>query len=150
MLDQMREASVEKDLKRLLSNVTMQLDSIKRGYQTFGEAQTELVKQYPGMVMAELNKYENLILTYFSVQRTNNVIEEEDEVVDNMSQMTEEISGTTNRESVVPATQTISSLKQSMTGKLLTLHIQSSISRREITTSIVIVPIILFNVDTYS
>lgn len=124
MLDQMREASAEKDLKRLLSNVTMQLDSIKRGYQTFSEAQTELVKQYPGMVTAELNKYENLILTFFSVQRSSNVIEEEDEITDNFSQITEEISGVTNSESsavpaAVPAQQSTTNLKQSMTGKSL-------------------------------
>ena len=113
MLDQMREASAEKDLKRLLSNVTMQLDSIKRGYQTFGEAQTELVKQYPGMVTAELNKYESLILTYFSVQRTNNVIEEEDETVDTLNHMNEEISGTTNTES---GQASVSAVKQSTAG----------------------------------
>jgi hypothetical protein len=64
----MREASAEKDLKRLLGNVSNQLDLIKRGYITFGEAQSELVKQYPKMVNDELKRYQNALYAYFSIQ----------------------------------------------------------------------------------
>ena len=57
ILDQMREASTEKDLKRLMGNVHLQLEAIKRGYATFKDSQIELVKQYPLMVKDELKKY---------------------------------------------------------------------------------------------
>lgn len=67
ILDQIREASTEKDLKRLLTNVGMQLDAIKRGYLSFKEAQLELIKQYPQMVKEELRKYEHAVYRFFSV-----------------------------------------------------------------------------------
>ena len=67
----MREASNERDLKKLLVNITMQLESIKRSYHTFNEAQLELVKQYPQMVRDELQRYENQLFTYFSVGRNS-------------------------------------------------------------------------------
>ena len=40
ILDQLREASSEKDLKRFLANVSFQLDAIQRGYVSFRDAQT--------------------------------------------------------------------------------------------------------------
>jgi hypothetical protein len=63
----MREASNEKDLKRLLSNVQLQLDAIKRGYITFRDSQLELVKQYPEMIKEELKKYRQSILKNFNI-----------------------------------------------------------------------------------
>lgn len=65
ILDQMRESSSEKDLKRLLSNVALQLDAIKRGYQTFRDAQLEIVKLYPDMVADELDRYANAVQKFF-------------------------------------------------------------------------------------
>lgn len=64
-MDQMRESSTEKDLKRLLGNVALQLDAIKRGYQTFQDAQLEIVKKYPEMVSQELAQYENSVRRFF-------------------------------------------------------------------------------------
>lgn len=64
----MREASSEKDLKRLLGNVSLQLDAIKRGYHAFSEAQLELVKKYPDMIRDELSKYQDSVYRFFSVQ----------------------------------------------------------------------------------
>lgn len=68
ILDQMRESSTEKDLRRLLSNVSVQLESIKRGYLTFKESQLDLVKQYPTMVREELQKYQDNVFKFFSIQ----------------------------------------------------------------------------------
>lgn len=67
----MREASNEKDLKRYLSNVALQLDAIKRGYVTFKDSQLELVKQYPEMVNDELEKYKNSVYKFFSITTTS-------------------------------------------------------------------------------
>ena len=64
----MREASSEKDLKRLLANVGIQLEAIKRGYFSFRDAQLELVKQYPQMVEEELLRYQDGIFKFFSIQ----------------------------------------------------------------------------------
>lgn len=63
----MRESSTEKDLKRLLGNVSIQLEAIKRGYLSFKDSQLELVKQYPEMVKDELLKYEEAVLKFFSL-----------------------------------------------------------------------------------
>lgn len=68
ILDQMRESSSEKDLKRLLSNVSMQLEAIKRGYETFHDAQIEIVRNYPEMVVDELKKYKNALYKFFSIK----------------------------------------------------------------------------------
>ena len=67
ILDQMREASSEKDLKRLMANVAMQLDAIRRGYVNFKESQLDLIKQYPNMIRDELHSYEDSILNFFSI-----------------------------------------------------------------------------------
>lgn len=65
ILDQMRESSSEKDLKRLLSNVSLQLDAIKRGYHSFRDAQLELIAKYPEMVDEELSRYRESVRSYF-------------------------------------------------------------------------------------
>jgi uncharacterized tellurite resistance protein B-like protein len=72
ILDQLREASSEKDLKRFLANVSFQLDAIQRGYVSFRDAQTELVKQYPDMVNDELNKYKEMLFKFFAISPTEN------------------------------------------------------------------------------
>ena len=64
----MRESSSEKDLKRLLSNVSMQLEAIKRGYETFHDAQIDIVRNYPEMVVDELKKYKNALYKFFSIK----------------------------------------------------------------------------------
>ena len=64
----MRESSSEKDLKRLLSNVSVQLDAIKRCYFAFKDSQLELVSQYPQMVKEELQKYQEGVFKFFSIQ----------------------------------------------------------------------------------
>ena len=71
-MDQLREASSEKDLKRFLANVSFQLDAIQRGYVSFRDAQIELVKQYPEMVNEELNKYKELLFKFFAISPTEN------------------------------------------------------------------------------
>ncbi len=85
ILDQMREASAEKDLKRLMANVDMQLESIERAYRSFGEAQQELVKRYPEMVRDELQRYEDLLMEYFGLRRDRGVEAEAGEVQENGS-----------------------------------------------------------------
>ena len=67
----MRESSSEKDLKRLMGNVNLQLEAIKRGYATFKDSQLELVKQYPSMVKEELKKYEENLYKFFSILKTS-------------------------------------------------------------------------------
>lgn len=69
ILDQMRESSNEKDLKKLLQNVSQQLDIIKNGYFSFRDSQIELLKQYPIMVKDELEKYEEALLNFFSIAK---------------------------------------------------------------------------------
>lgn len=69
-MDQLREASSEKDLKRFLANVSFQLDAIQRGYVSFRDAQIELVKQYPDMVNEELNKYKEMLFKFFAISPT--------------------------------------------------------------------------------
>ena len=64
----MREASNEKDLKRLLQNVQLQLDAIKRGYGTFKESQFELIKQYPQMIK-EVMKFLKTLATIITLQQ---------------------------------------------------------------------------------
>jgi hypothetical protein len=76
----MRQSSNEKDLKRLLSNVSIHLEAIKRGYFTFKESQIELVNQYPQMVNEELLKYQESVFKFFSIQiDPSKIIMEEDE-----------------------------------------------------------------------
>ncbi len=65
----MREASNEKDLRRLLQNVSMQLDAIRRGYITFKDSQLDLVKQYPEMIKDELKKYRDSVLKFFNIDK---------------------------------------------------------------------------------
>lgn len=67
ILDQMRESSTEKDLKRLLGNVSLQLDAIQRGYHTFRDAQLEIVKKYPDMIGEELTRYDTSVRRFFLV-----------------------------------------------------------------------------------
>lgn len=69
ILDQMRESSNEKDLKKLLLNVSQQLDVIKNGYFIFRDSQMELLKQYPVMVRDELEKYEEAMFKFFSITK---------------------------------------------------------------------------------
>lgn len=69
ILDQMRESSSEKDLKRLLTNVNMQLDAIKKGYQTFHDSQIDIVNTYPEMVSEELKKYKSALYKLFSIKQ---------------------------------------------------------------------------------
>ena len=78
----MRESSSEKDLKRLLSNVSIQLEAIKRGYLVFKDSQLELVKQYPQMVKEELHKYQENVFKFFSIQSDSSRIMEENEAED--------------------------------------------------------------------
>ena len=95
----MREASAEKDLKRLMSNVIVQLESIERGYQAFSTAQLDLVKQYPQMVRDELQRYEDLLFQLFSVKRVTDDMmlaeevaeEEEEEEEDRQSSRTSKL-----------------------------------------------------------
>jgi hypothetical protein len=76
----MRESSSEKDLKRLLSNVTVQLDAIKRCYLVFKDSQLDLVSQYPQMVKDELQKYQESVFKFFSIQPDGSkIISEENE-----------------------------------------------------------------------
>jgi hypothetical protein len=77
ILDQMRESSSEKDLKRLMGNVNLQLEAIKRGYVTFKDSQCELVKQYPSMVRDELRKYEDTLYKFFSILKTSKMLTQE-------------------------------------------------------------------------
>lgn len=63
----MRESSSEKDLKRLLGNVSLQLDAIQRGYHTFRDAQLEIVKKYPDMIGEELTRYDTSLRRFFLV-----------------------------------------------------------------------------------
>lgn len=69
ILDQMRESSNEKDLKRLLQYVLGQLDTIKEGYLKFHETQKNIVAQYPNMVGHELTKYEDYVFRFFSLSK---------------------------------------------------------------------------------
>ena len=73
----MRESSTEKDLKRLMGNVNLQLEAIRRGYVTFKDSQIELVKQYPGMVREELRKYEDTLYKFFSILKTSKTLTQE-------------------------------------------------------------------------
>lgn len=73
----MRESSSEKDLKRLMGNVNLQLEAIKRGYVTFKDSQCELVKQYPSMVRDELRKYEDTLYKFFSILKTSKMLTQE-------------------------------------------------------------------------
>jgi hypothetical protein len=73
----MRESSSEKDLKRLMGNVNLQLEAIRRGYVTFREAQCELVKEYPSMVRDELRKYEDTLYKFFSILKTSKTLTQE-------------------------------------------------------------------------
>jgi hypothetical protein len=87
-LDQLREASSEKDLKRFLANVSFQLDAIQRGYVSFRDAQIELVKQYPDMVNEELNKYKEMLFKFFSISPTENSILMENSEQDTLNKET--------------------------------------------------------------
>ncbi len=73
LLDQLREASNEKDLKRLMANVSLQLDAIKRGYVSFRDTQCDLIKQYPNMIQEELNTYRTALLNFFSILGENEI-----------------------------------------------------------------------------
>lgn len=83
ILDQMRESSSEKDLKRLLSNVALQLEAIKRGYHSFGDAQIEILKQYPDMVDEELSRYRDAVRRFFLLDSDNIVANNENIGVEN-------------------------------------------------------------------
>ena len=97
-LDQMRESSSEKDLKRLMTNVGLQLDAIKRGYMAFKDAQIELVKQYPEMVKEELKKYEESVYKFFSIippsKSMNMEQNKKDEPVDSLRYILKEVLNT--------------------------------------------------------
>jgi hypothetical protein len=67
ILDQMREASSEKDLKRLMANVSLQLEAIRRGYVGFKDAQLELIRQYPHMIKDELKAYEESLYNFLTI-----------------------------------------------------------------------------------
>jgi hypothetical protein len=69
ILDQMRESSNEKDLKRLLQYTLSQLETIKEGYVKFHETQVNIVSQYPGMVGHELTRYEDYLFRFFSLTK---------------------------------------------------------------------------------
>ncbi len=88
ILDQMREASAEKDLKRLMANVSMQLESIERSYRSFSDVQLELVRRYPEMVRDELQRYEDHLMDFFSLRKANDLEEElvEEDRMTNMDQ----------------------------------------------------------------
>lgn len=98
ILDQMRESSTEKDLKRLMTNVGLQLDAIKRGYMAFKDAQIELVKQYPEMVKEELKKYEESVYKFFSIippsKSMNMEQNKKDEPVDSLRHILKEVLNT--------------------------------------------------------
>jgi hypothetical protein len=67
ILDQMREASSEKDLKRLMANVSLQLEAIRRGYISFKDSQLDLIRQYPSMIKDELRTYEDSLYNFLTV-----------------------------------------------------------------------------------
>lgn len=94
----MRESSTEKDLKRLMTNVGLQLDAIKRGYMAFKDAQIELVKQYPEMVKEELKKYEESVYKFFSIippsKSMNMEQNKKDEPVDSLRHILKEVLNT--------------------------------------------------------
>jgi hypothetical protein len=105
----MREASNEKDLKRLLQNVQMQLDAIKRGYMTFRDSQLELVKQYPEMIKEELKKYRQSVLKFFNIEVKKNLknslnmsnVDEENISINNVDIENSILSTDTNREVLI-------------------------------------------------
>lgn len=69
----MREATSEKDLKRLMANVSLQLDAIKRGYYNFKDAQVEILKEYPNMIKDEIIEYKNALLKFFNLIPNENL-----------------------------------------------------------------------------
>lgn len=105
----MREASNEKDLKRLLQNVQLQLDAIKRGYVTFRDSQLELVKQYPEMIKEELKKYRQSVFKFFNIDIKKNSksslnmsnVEEENTSINNLDLENSMLSSDANREVLI-------------------------------------------------
>ena len=98
----MRESSSEKDLKRLMGNVNLQLDAIKRGYSTFKDSQIELVKQYPPMVKEELKKYEENLYKFFSIIKTskNLTSEQQQDIQRQFQQQTQQLTQVFNNQSI--------------------------------------------------
>ncbi|CAF0926257.1 unnamed protein product [Adineta steineri] len=70
-LDEMRSASNESILNRLLKSAYDQLDTIQANFTQFYKMEHEIVNKYSDMVTEEVNRYKNEMLDYFHAKEIN-------------------------------------------------------------------------------
>ncbi|CAF4534188.1 unnamed protein product [Rotaria sp. Silwood1] len=68
-LDEMRSASNETALARLLTSSYDQLETLKTSYTQFYDAEHLIVNKYSDMIAEEVNRYKNEMLNYFHVRQ---------------------------------------------------------------------------------
>ncbi|CAF2814403.1 unnamed protein product [Rotaria sp. Silwood2] len=70
-LDEMRSASNETALARLLTSSYDQLDSLKASYAQFYDAEHLIVNKYSDMIAEEVNRYKTEMLDYFHARQVD-------------------------------------------------------------------------------
>ncbi|CAF0808765.1 unnamed protein product [Rotaria sordida] len=68
-LDEMRSASNETALARLLNSSNDQLETLKASYAQFYDAEHSIVNKYSDMIAEEVNRYKNEMLNYFHARQ---------------------------------------------------------------------------------
>ncbi|XP_077986671.1 coiled-coil domain-containing protein 180-like [Glandiceps talaboti] len=71
IMDRLRQESSEQSLKETLEKALNMLDKIKAGYEKFHKDQVNIVKNYPGMVKQESQRYDDAVCRFYGVGRKN-------------------------------------------------------------------------------